>query len=137
MEPPTTPKHPRVTCIQHDSDVGRTPSYPSSHYTSSTKIGDAKANLKTILATRVSFNDPNIVDVLIKPDEVSADIVKDLQNYISKDQVITAFLVDVANGAIPLESHMYKPLVRRNCCLCALRVLMPRVVRAVERHHYL
>jgi hypothetical protein len=80
MEPPTTPKHPRVTSIQHDSDLGRTPSHPSSYYSSSTNIDDAKANLKTILATRVSFNDPNIVDVLVKPDEASADIVKDLQD---------------------------------------------------------
>ena len=118
MEPPTTPKHPRVTSIQHDSDVGRTPSYPSSHYTSSTKIGDAKANLKTILATRVSYNDPNIVDVLVKPDEVSADIVKALQDYISKHEVITGFLTDVSREVIPFESHMYTPLVRRNCCLC-------------------
>ena len=120
MEPPTTPKHPRVTSIQHDSDVGRarTPSYSSSHYTSSTKIGDAKANLKTILATRVSFNDPNIVDVLVKPDEVSTDIVKALQDYISKHQVITEFLDDVAREVIPFESQMYKPLVRRNCWLC-------------------
>ena len=118
MEPPTTLKHPRVTSIQHDSDVGRTPSYPSSHYSSSTKMGDAKTNLKTILATRISFNDPNIVDVLVKPNEVSADIVKDLQDYISNNQMITEFLADVAREAIPLESHMYKPLVRRNCCLC-------------------
>ena len=116
MEPPTTPKHPRVTSIQHDSDVGRTPSYPSSHYSSSTKIGDAKTNLKTILATRVSFNDPNIVDVLVKPDEVSADIVRALQDYISKHQVITRFLDEVTREVIPLESHMYKPLVRLNCC---------------------
>ena len=118
METPTTPKHPRITSIQHDSDVGRTPSYPSSHYASSTKIGDAKANLKTILANRVSFNDPNIVDVLVKPDEVSADTVKALQDYISKHQVITKFLDEVTREVIPLESQMYKPLVRRNCCLC-------------------
>ena len=118
MEPSTVPKHPRATSIQHDSDVGRTPSYPSSHYTSSTKIGDANANLKTILATRVSFNDPNIVDVLVKPDEVSADIVKALQDYISKHKLITRFLDDVAREVIPLESHMYTPLVRRDCCLC-------------------
>ena len=116
MEPPTTPKHPRVTSIQHDSDVGRTPSHPSSHYTSSTKIGDAKTNLKTILATRVSCNDPNIVDVLVKPDEVSADIVSALQDYISKHQVITKFLDDVTREVIPFESHMYTPLVRRNSC---------------------
>jgi len=116
MEPPTTPKHPRVTSIQHDSDVGRTPSYPTSHYSSSTNIDDAKANLKTILANRVSFNDPNIVNVLVKPDEVSADIVKALQDNISKNQVIKKFLADVRRMAIPLESHMYKPLVRRNCC---------------------
>ena len=118
MEPPTTPKHPRVTSIQHESDVGRTPSHPTSHYTSSTNIDDAKANLKTILATRVSFNDPNIVDVLVKPDAVSDDIVKALQDYISKHQVITEFLTDVSHKAIPLESMMYKPLVRRNYCLC-------------------
>ena len=92
MEAPTTPKHPRVTSIQHDSDVGhRTPSYPTAHYSSSTNIGDAKADLKTILATRVSFNDPNIVDVLVKPDEVSPDIVKALQEYLLKDEVITNF----------------------------------------------
>jgi len=74
LSPPltwNTPKHPRLTCIQHDSDIGRTPSYPMSHYSSSTNMGDAKANLKTILATRVSFNDPNIVNVLVKLDEAS------------------------------------------------------------------
>ena len=119
MEPPTTPKHPRVTSIQHDSDVGRTPSYPTSHYTSSTNTNDAKTNLKTILATRVSCNDPNIVDVLVKPVEVSADIVKALQDYISKHQVITRFLDDVTQEVIPYESDMYKPLVRRNCSLAS------------------
>ena len=119
MDPPTTPKHPRVTSIQHDSDGGRTPSHPSSHYTSSTNINDAKTNLKTILATRVSFNDPNIVDVLVKPDEVSANIVKALQDYISKNEVITGFLDDAAREVIPRESDMYKPLVRRNCCICS------------------
>ena len=70
MGEPSTSKYPLTTSIQHHSDLGRTPSYLASHY-SSTNISDAKANLKTILATRVSFNDPNIIDVLIKPDEAS------------------------------------------------------------------
>src|SRR5258706_8665074 len=118
MEGPATPKNPRITPILHDFDLGRTPSYPMAHYSSSTSINDAKSNLKTILATRVSFNDPNIVNVLVKPDEVSADIVKALQDNISKNQVIKKFLADVRRKAIPLESHMYKPLVRRNCCSC-------------------
>ena len=116
MEAPTTPKPPLVTSIQHDFDWGRTPSYPTSHHSSSTNVDDAKSNLKTILATRVSFNDPNIVDVLVKSDEVGADIVKALQNYISKHEVITKFLDDITREVIPLESHMYTPLVRRNCC---------------------
>ena len=33
----------------------------------------------------------NIVDVLVKPDEVSPDIVKALQEYLLKDEVITNF----------------------------------------------
>src|SRR5258706_1079226 len=49
---------------------------------------------------------------------VSADIVKALQDNISKNQVIKKFLADVRRMAIPLESHMYKPLVRRNYCSC-------------------
>ena len=114
MEPPTAPKHPRVTSIQHDSDVCRTPSYPTSQHFSFTNMGDAKANLKTILATRVSFNDPNIVDVLVKPDEVAADIVKALQDNILKGEVIMELLADVRCKATEFESDMYKPLVRRN-----------------------
>ena len=118
MEAPTTPKHPRLTDIQHDSDPGRTPSYPTSHYTSSTNISDAKANLKTILATRVSFNDPNIVDVLIKPDEVNDDFVKKVKDHISKDKVIMRFLSAVRRKAVRSEGDMYKPLVGRDCYLC-------------------
>jgi hypothetical protein len=114
MEGPTTPKHPRLTSIQHDSDLGRTPSLPTSHYSSSTKITEAKANLKTILANRVSFNDPNIVDVLIKPDKVSGQLVEAMKEQISKDQVIMGFLSSVRDQNVQLESQMYKPLVRQN-----------------------
>ena len=118
MEGPSTPKHPRLTSIQHDMVVGRTPSYPTSHYTSSTNICDAKANLKTILATRVSFNDKNIVGVLIKPDEVSDDLVKNIKNSISKNQDITDFLTAVRQQTVQFESEMYKPLVCRGCYPC-------------------
>ena len=118
MEAPTMPKHPRLTDIQHVSDPRRTPSYPTSHYASSTNIADAKANLKTILATRVSFNDPNIVDVLIKPNEVSDDFVKTVKDHISKDKVIMAFLSAVRSKTVQYESEMYKPLVGRNCYPC-------------------
>ena len=92
----------------------RTPSYQTSHYTSSTNIADAKANLKTVLATRVSFNDPNIVDVLVNPDEVSAPLVKALRTRIMENKVIKGFLTRVSQKKIKLESDMYEPLVRRN-----------------------
>ena len=94
--------------------MGRTPSYQTAHYTSSTNIADAKANLKTVLATRVSFNDPNIVDVLVKPDEVSGPLVKALQAHIMENEVIKGFLTGVRQKKIKLESEMYEPLVRRN-----------------------
>ena len=98
--------------------MGRTPSYPSSHYSSSTNVDDAKSNLKTILATRVTFNDPNIVDVLVKPDEVGAHIVKALRDNMLKNEVIIEFLTDVRHKAIEFEIDMYEPLVRRNRCFC-------------------
>ena len=120
MEPLTTPtlEHPRLTSTQHGSDPGparRTPSCPTSHYPSSTNIADAKENLEAILATRVSFNDPSIVGVLIKPDEVSDDFVKNVNDHISKDEVITDSLTAVHSKAVELESKMYKPLVSRGC----------------------
>ena len=115
MEAPTAPKHPPLTSIQHNSDSGRTSSYPTSQYSSSTNTTDAQSNLKTILATRVSFNDPNIVDLLIKPNEVSDDFVKNVKDHISKDEVIMAFLSAVRSKAVQNESEMYKPLVGRLC----------------------
>ena len=115
MEAATTPKHPRLTSIQHDSDLGRTSSYPSSHHSSSTNITDSQANLETIIATRVAFNDRNIVDVLIKPDEVSDDFVKNVKDHMSKDKVIMAFLSAVRHKTVQYESDMYKPLVGRDC----------------------
>ena len=118
MESPTTRRHPRITSILHDFDLGRTPSYPTSHYSSSTNVDDTKTNLKTILATRVSFNDPNIVDVLVKPDEVGAHIVKALRDNMSKNEVVMEFLTDVRHKASEFEIDMYEPLVRRNCCFC-------------------
>ena len=118
MEGSATPKHSRLTSILHDFDLGSTPSNPMTHYSSSTSIDDAKANLKTILATRVSFNDPNIVDVLTRPDEVGTHIVKALQDDMLKNEVITDFLTDVRHNAIEFEIDMYEPLVRRNCHLC-------------------
>ena len=85
--------------------------YPST----STDVNDAKADLKIILATRVSFNDPNILDVLIKPDEVSDDLVKNIKDYISKDQDILDFLSAVRYQTVEfIESDMYEPLVRRD-----------------------
>jgi hypothetical protein len=110
MEGTTTPNPPSLTSIN------TTPifSYPTSYYSSSTNIDDAKSNLKTILATRVSFNDPNIVDVLIKPDEVSDQFVNTMKDLISNDPVIMAFLTDVRHRDVEFEVDMYKPLVRRN-----------------------
>jgi len=113
MEEPTTPKYPRLTSIQLDSNLGRTPSQPTSHYSSSTKITEAKTNLKTILATRVSYNDPNIVDVLIKPNEVSNKFVQTVMKAISEDQHITKFLIALRDQTVRSESKMYRPLVRR------------------------
>ena len=121
MEEPTTPKHSRVASIQLDSDLGRTPSQPTSHYHSSTKITEAKANLKTVLATRVSYNDPNIVDVLIKPNDVGKKFVQSVMKSISKDPIITDFLTALRDKTVSLESEMYTPLVccaRYSQCLC-------------------
>ena len=118
MDAPSAPKHQRVSTIQLESDLCRTPSYPTSHYSSSTKIADAKANLKTILASRISFNDQDIVDVLVQPDEVSGPLVKALRAHIMGKPVIKNFLTKVRNKKIKYESQMYEPLVRRNCRLC-------------------
>ena len=56
--------------------------------------------------------------MLVKPDEVSGTLVKDLQDSILKNQVITDFLNDVRHKAVQVENTMYEPLVRRNCRLC-------------------
>ena len=118
MDGPSTPKNPRIISIQHESDVGRTPSYSTSHYTSSTKITDAKANLKIILANRVSFNDRNIVDALIKPAKVSDPLVKALRDHIMDNAVIKDFRAQLRHKEIDLEREMYEPLVRGNYRLC-------------------
>ena len=112
MGEPSTPKH--LTPIHHESDLSRAPIYLAPHYPSSTNISDAKANFKTILATRVSFNDPNIINALIKPDEISDHFVKTTKDYISSDQVILDFLTHVRSQAFDFDSDMYKPLVGRN-----------------------
>ena len=111
MDGPTTPKHQRVSSIQNESDLGRTPSYLTSHYASSTKVVDAKANLKTILATRVSFNDQHIVDALVKPNEVNGPLVKALRAHIMEDKVIEGFLTNVREKNIGAE----KPCTHRWC----------------------
>jgi len=61
MDPLAAPKHARILTIQHDSMHGCTPRQPTCHYQSSTNITRAKVDLKAIL-TRVSYNDPNIVN---------------------------------------------------------------------------
>jgi hypothetical protein len=118
MDEPSTPKHQRVSSIQLESDMRRTPSYQTSHYTSSTNIADAKANLKSILAARVSFNDRNIVDVLVKPNEVSGALVKALRAQITENQMIQGFLTSVLEKKVGFEKDMYEPLVRGTYRLC-------------------
>ena len=113
MEEPTTPKHQRVRLLQLDLNLGRTPSQPTSHYSSSTNITEAKTKLKTILAPRVSYSDPNIVNVLIKPNEISERCVQTVKEAILKDQVIVEFLTAVRDETVELETHLYTPLVRR------------------------
>ena len=61
---------------------------------------------------------PNIVNVLIKPDEVSDQFVKTVRYYISKNQGIMDFLNAVRYQTVQLESDMYKPLVHLNCYSC-------------------
>ena len=118
MDEPSTPKHQRVASIQLESDMRRTPSYQTSHYTSSTNITDAKANLKSILATRVSFNDRNIVNALVKPNEVSGALVKALRAQITENEVIQGFLTSVLEKKVGSEKDMYEPLVRETYRLC-------------------
>ena len=115
MGEPSRPKSPRLTSIQYDSNLAGTPSHLASYYSSFANTSDAKANLKTILSTRVSFNDPNIIDVVIEPDEFSDHFVKTIKEYTLKDQVILAFLTHVRRQAFDFDSDMYKPLVGRNC----------------------
>jgi hypothetical protein len=79
MERPITTNYPCLTSIQHDSDLG-TPNQPKSHHSSFTKITKANANLKTIHAARVPFNDPKVVDVLTGPDEVGTEFVKTIKD---------------------------------------------------------
>jgi hypothetical protein len=110
LQPPSNIEGPTT-----HSDLGRIPSQPTTQYSSSTIITEAKENIKTILATCVSFNNPNIVNVLIKPDEVNDHSVKTMEYYISKDQVIMDSLNDVHYQTVQLERDMYEPLVRRNC----------------------
>ncbi len=127
MEVPTTPKHPRVTTIQLDSDLGRTPSQPTSHCFSSTKITEAKANLKTILAPRVSYNDPNIVD-LIKPNEVSSNFVQAVMKDILEDQVVQD---------LPSASRLSasKATLGTSGLVFRLPILTIQVVPSVEHYH--
>jgi len=42
------PKHPRLRFIQHNPTLGRTPSYPMAHYSSSTNIIDATVCHQTV-----------------------------------------------------------------------------------------
>ena len=85
----------------------------------------------TILATRLSFNDPNIVDVLIKPDGVSDGFAKNVNDHISKDQVIMHFLTAVHSKTVEFESKMYKTAGRSGL------LSMLRIVHAVEHYHQL
>ena len=96
----------------------RTPSYRTSHYTSSTNIADSKTNLKSILAARVSFNDRNIVNALVKPNEVSGALVKALHAQITENEMTQGFLTSVLEKKVEFEKDMYEPLVRRNYRLC-------------------
>jgi hypothetical protein len=122
MEQPSTPKRQRAASIQHDSSLGRTPSQPTSHFHSSTKITEAKANLKAILASRVSYRDPHIIDVLIKPNKVDDKLVQNVMQHILKDKHIKKFLNAVRNKTVSQEKEMYAPLVcraRYARCVCS------------------
>jgi hypothetical protein len=114
MERSIAPQHRRVTSIQHYSNSRRTPSLPSSaHYCSSTKIADAKANLKTVLAIRASYKDPNVVDILIKPNKISKKFVETVKKAILGNQDISEFLGAVRDQKVMFERDMYMPLVRQ------------------------
>ena len=61
----------------------------------------------------MSYNDPNIVNVLIRPDEINDRCVQTVKEAILKDQIIVEFLTAVRDETVELETHMYTPLVRR------------------------
>jgi hypothetical protein len=100
-----------------------------------TKITEAKANLKTILATRVSYNDPNIVDVLIKPNDVSKAFVKTVMKSISEDQLPQSSLPPSATR--PSASKVRCTPLWYVVLGIRMRILMLRVVAALEHHHRL
>jgi len=70
---------------------------------------------RTILANRVSYNDTKIVDVLVKPAEISDEFVQTVREYIDKNQEFKDFLMSSATRVFAREVDMYAPLVRRTC----------------------
>lgn len=111
MAEPTTPKPSRVTSIQLESNIGCTPSHPTSHFDSSTTIVEARENLVASLTSRMTFNDPNVIDVLIKPFKVNDNYVKKVVGNISKHKEFMKFFSSLRKQSISRESEMYKPLV--------------------------
>ena len=63
--------------------------------------------------------DPKIVDVLVKPNQVSDELVKTIRDHILGHQVTKDFLNAVRGQTVRLESEMYKPLVRRSGYPCS------------------
>jgi hypothetical protein len=110
MEQPTTPEHSRVKSIQLES-VGRTPSHSTSHFDSSTTVAEARENLVASLTSRMTFNDEDVVDVLIKPYRVDDGFVDKVVGGITQRRDFTTFLSILQKQDVERESEMYKPLV--------------------------
>jgi hypothetical protein len=120
MAEPTTPKNSRVSFLE---SLGRIPSHPTSHFSSSTTVVEARENLVASLTSRMTFNDPKVVDVLVQPHKVDNVFVDKVVDNIAQHQGFTDFFSSLRERNISRESEMYKPLV--NPLVPSLRSTLP------------
>lgn len=113
MSTPTTPGKTRHGVRFHNGpdNMNATPIRAGNNFRSSTKIGETQQEIRASLWGRVLFDDPHLVNNLIKPHLVDNALVTTIATSINQSEGLKAAYEILVDNKVK-EAAMYDPMVR-------------------------
>ena len=113
--PPHNPGNRRTSLTP--AKLGATPTRAGDNFTSSTNLGHTQQEIKSSLWRRVLWNEPGLLNHVIKPYLVHNDVVAAIERALGENPELEAARDLLFKNAVP-EKEMYMPMVSAQVGYC-------------------